>query len=175
MTRSSFVFSIFYCNFQLMKLVYFLFSILFTFCFVNCKTLSTSSSMKSGKDSIKIFIHGTIRAYQTLEPIGYAGYMVHPTDTGSIRRGSVRHGTADKYGIYKIDITSLVDSTEIIVLRSIFINCALSQIIIKGKIKKSVPLDIEIMYGIGDFTREYIIDPRNSKLTLVKQTVNVKS
>lgn len=144
------------------------------FCF-NCKSSEKIPEVKSGKDTTRIYIYGTICAKGTKEPISYAGYVVQPTDTGSISHGAVRQGTSDKSGRYKIDITTLTDSTNIIVIRSKFINCALTHIIIKGKIKKSLPLDIEIMYGQGNFTTEYKINQKNSKLKLVKQTINVSS
>jgi hypothetical protein len=158
-----------------MKKISFLCTILFAYFYFSCKSPTKIAAIKTGTDTTRIFIYGTICAYQTKEPIGYAGYMIHPTDTGNIRRGSVRHGTSDQSGRYKIDITTLVDSTNILVIRSKFINCALSHVILKGKIKKSVPLDIEVIYGNGDFFREYKIKAKNSKLKLVKQTINVSS
>ncbi len=158
-----------------MKQIVFLCVVLVAFFCINCKSSAKIPELINGKDTSKIYIYGTIYAKGTKEPISYAGYVLQLTDTGSISRGAVRQGTSDKSGRYKIDITTLTDSTNVIVIRSKFINCALTHIIIKGKIRKSLPLDIEIMYGQGNFTTEYKINPKNSKLKLVKQTINVSS
>lgn len=82
-------------------------------------------------------------------------------------------GTSDKDGKYKIEITSLKDLTETLVIRSKYIKHAQTEIIITGKIKKSIQLDIVIAAGAGSFNTVYKIDPKTSKLKLVKETLNV--
>jgi hypothetical protein len=158
-----------------MKQLLFLCCIPFAYFCISCKSQSKIALTNNGVDTTRIYIYGFICAYQTKEPIVNAYYIIHPTDTGNINRGSVRNGISDKFGRYKIDITTLVDSTNILVIRSKDINCALSHIILKGKIKKSIPFDIELIYGQGNFTREYKIKTKNSKLKLMKQTIDVSS
>jgi len=139
-----------------------------------CSSQSKPNRSKPEKDTARIYIYGAIRDNKTKETIPFATYALFPTDTGGVWQGSVRRGMSDNLGNYKIDITSLTDSTNILVIRSKYIRYALTHIIVKGKIKKSIPVDIEEAEGNGDLYRYYKVSPKNSRLKLEKEVNKVR-
>lgn len=148
---------------------------LFVFILLNTACISQviGNKAKIGKDTTRIYLYGAVRDFQTKETIPFASYLLFTTDTGSIWHGSVRRGMSDNLGNFKIDITTLVDSTKILTIRSKYINYALTHIMLKGKITKSIPVDIEAIYGNGDYYVYYKVLSKKSKLKPQKEIKKV--
>lgn len=139
----------------------------------SCNSQSKTSGSEIKKE--KIFLQGAIMDSKTKEPIPFATYSLFSTDTGSVWNGSIRRGASDNLGNYKIDITSLTDSTDILVLRSKCIRYALGHIILKGNIKKSIVVNLELVEGNGDNYQYYQVDPKDSRLKLENSINKVRN
>jgi hypothetical protein len=139
-----------------------------------CNSQTKTSVLKTGKD-MRIFLSGSIRDIQSKESIPFATYIILPSDTLKGWNGSVRRGMTDQAGNFKVDITTLVDSTKVLVIRCKYINYAASHVIIKGKVKKSLSVDVETMIGSGDYYTYYNVNPKKSVLILEKHVNKVST
>ena len=122
-------------------------------------------------DTNRIFVYGTIRDRQSKEPFEHGIVVAQKSDTSRISRAV----QADQYGNYKIDVTTLVDSTKTLTIRSWYINCAYTHIIIKGKVTRSLQLDIDIISATGHYYVNYKLNSKTNKLRLINETAQVTS
>ncbi len=157
-----------------MKPLSFVFSFLFAFSLFSCKAQDhTAKGKKDVHDTARIFLYGSVRVKETSEPVEYVPYMLFKEKVPYTYKNAARVGASDKNGQYSVDITSLKDSTQTLVIRCKYIKHAQTEIVIAGKIKKSMQVDIIIVAGAGSFNTTYKIDKKTSALSLVKQASEV--
>lgn len=137
----------------------------------NYATQTVTNASNTEKDTARIFLSGTIFEGSEKEPVGVATYAIYLNTSTKMSEGIKRTGVSDKGGRYKVDVTSIADSTETLVIRSFYIQHQVTEVVVKGKIKKSINLDIELFMGSGTANIVYKLNSKNSKLKLISKKV----
>lgn len=79
---------------------------------------------------------------------------------------------ANDDGLYKLDITKIADTCRTYIVKSGYVLYQTSEVIIKGKIKSSIKVDIELIYGDYVYTNITELKVKSGKKVIVvkKQT-----